>query len=171
MYLRVIVLVGLLATRLLVPFTMIVAPALVVGVVAGLWLFQTAPRSEGPLPPGNPIALVPALGFVMFVALAAVAGAWAQGRFGQEGIAVLLLIIGTMDVDVAIVTAGGLPAEAIGELFAATALAGTILANMAVKLGITLVYGKSKSTAAAIALGASMAALAVSIGVALLMIW
>lgn len=171
MYLRVIILVGLLATRLLVPFTMIIAPALLVGTAAGLWLFRKAPRSQGPSPPGNPIALVPAFGFVLFVAFAAVAGAWAQGRFGEEGIAVLLLIIGTMDVDVAIVTAGGLPPEAIGELFAATALAGTILANMSVKLGITIAYGRSKSTAAAIALGASMAALAAGIGVALVMLW
>jgi uncharacterized membrane protein (DUF4010 family) len=171
MYLRVMILVGLLATRLLVPFTMIVAPALLVGLAAGLWLFRKSPRSEGPSPPGNPIALLPAFGFVLFVAFAAVAGAWAQGRFGQEGIAILLLIIGTMDVDVAIVTAGGLPSEAIDELFAATALAGTILANMAVKLGITMVYGRSKGKAAALALSASMGTLALSIGVALLVLW
>jgi hypothetical protein len=69
------------------------------------------------------------------------------------------------------VTAGGLPHEAIGELFAATALAGTILANMFVKLGITIVYGRSKGATAAIALGASMGALAASIGVALMMLW
>jgi uncharacterized membrane protein (DUF4010 family) len=167
MYLRVIVLVALLATRLLVPFALIVAPALAVGALAGLWLYRSAPRSDGPSPPGNPIALVPALGFVLFVAFAAVAGAWAQGQFGEEGIALLLLIIGTMDVDVAIVTAGGLPPDTIAGLFAATALAGTILANMAVKLGITLVYGGRRSRSAALALGASMAALAISIGIAL----
>lgn len=171
MYLRVMVLVALLATRLLVPFVLIVAPALLVGVAAGLWLLRSAPKSQGPTPPGNPIALLPAFGFVLFIAFAAVAGAWAQGRFGQEGIAVLLLIVGTMDVDVAIVTAGGLPPQMIGELLAATALAGTILANMTVKLGITLAYGRSRSTSAAIALGASMAALAASIAVALMMIW
>lgn len=170
MYVRVTVLVGLLVPRLLMPFIAIIGPALVVGAAAGLWLFRQAPRSEGPAPPGNPIALVPAFGFVLFVALAAVAGAWAQGRFGQEGLAILLLIIGTMDVDVAIVTAGGLPPQAIGDLFAATALAGTILANMVVKLGITIAYGRSKSTAAAIALGASMMVLAASIGVALMML-
>ncbi len=171
MYVRVIVLVAILATRLLVPFALIVAPALIVGVAAGLWLLRSAPKSEGPTPPGNPIALLPAFGFVLFVAFAAVAGAWAQGRFGQEGIAILLLIIGTMDVDVAIVTAGGLQPQMISEIFAATALAGTILANMAVKLGITITYGRSKSKSAALALGASMAALAVSIGVALATIW
>ena len=171
MYLRVLVLVALLATRLLVPFALIIAPAVLVSAAAGWWLYRQAPHSEGPTPPGNPIALVPALGFLVFVAFAAVAGVWAEGRFGQEGIAILLLIIGAMDVDVAIVTAGGLPPETIGALFAATALAGTVLANMAVKLGITLVYARKAGRSAAIALGASMVALASSITFALTILW
>jgi uncharacterized membrane protein (DUF4010 family) len=144
-----------------------VGPALIVAGLAGLWLYRKAPKCEGPAPPGNPIALLPALGFLLFVAFAAVAGAWAEGRFGQEGIAVLLLIIGTMDVDVAIVTAGGLPPDAIGVLLGATTLAGTILANMTVKLGITLVYARSRGRSAALALGASMVALAGGIAIAL----
>jgi uncharacterized membrane protein (DUF4010 family) len=167
MYLRVILLVGLLATRLLLPFALIVTPALLVGAAAGLWLYRQAPRAEGPSPPGNPIALLPAFGFVLFVAGAAVAGAWAEGRFGEQGLALLLLIVGTMDVDVAIVTAGGFAQDAITPLLAATALAGTILANMAVKLGITLAYARSRSRNAATALSASMTALAASIAVAI----
>lgn len=163
MYVRIVVLVALLATRLLVPFVLIVAPAAVVGTVAGVWLFRTAPRTEGPSPPGNPIALVPALGFLLFVAVSAVAAAWAQSRFGQQGMAILLLIIGAMDVDVAIVTAGTLPVDAIAPSLAAIALAGTVLANMAVKLGITLSYARSKGASAALGLGASMAALAAGI--------
>ena len=94
-----------------------------------------------------------------------------EGRFGQEGIAILLLIIGSMDVDVAIVTAGGLPPRVITDLFAAIALAGTILANMTVKLGITLVYARSTGKWAAIALGTSMAALAASIAFATTQLW
>lgn len=165
MYLRIVVLVALLATRLLVPFVLIVAPAALVGSAAGIWLLRKAPRTEGPSPPGNPIALVPALGFLLFVAVATVAGAWAQSRFGQEGLAALLLIVGTMDVDVAIVTAGTFPEEAITPSLAAVALAGTVLANMAVKLGITLVYARSKGASAALGLGASMVALAAGIAV------
>jgi uncharacterized membrane protein (DUF4010 family) len=164
MYLRVIILVGLLATRLLLPFALMVVPALLVATTAGWWLFRQAPKTAGPAPPSNPIALLPALGFLVFVAAAAVAVAWAQGRFGQEGIAVLLLIIGTMDVDVAIVTAGSLPRIAIGDLLAAAALAATILANMTVKLGITLAYARGRGTSAATALAASMAVLAGSVG-------
>lgn len=163
MYLRVIVLVALIAPRLLWPFVMVIAPALIVAWLAGWWLYRKAESSEGPGAPGNPIALLPALGFLTFVAVAAVVARWAEGSFGEQGIAVLLLIMGSMDVDAAIVTAGGLPPTAIGAELAALALGGTILANMSVKLGITIAYARSKSVSSAIALGASMMALAISL--------
>jgi len=163
MYLRVILLVAILAPRILWPFVIVVAPPLIVAWLAGWWLYRRAPRCEGPAPPGNPIALVPALGFLLFIAVAAVIARWAEGRFGQEGIAVLLLVMGSMDVDAAIVTAGGLPASAISAELAALALCGTILANMLVKLGVTLAYARGKGLSAAVALGASMVALAISL--------
>ncbi|MBY6014753.1 DUF4010 domain-containing protein [Qipengyuania gaetbuli] len=165
MYLRVIALVALLAISLLPHFVIIVAPALVVGFGVAYFLYRKAPSSTGPAPPGNPIALLPALTFVTFVAVAAVAARWAQSEFGEQGIAILLLLMGSMDVDAAIVTAGGLEPGTIAPQLAALAIAGTILANMAVKLGVTLVYGKREARPAAIALGASMVALAVSLTV------
>jgi Domain of unknown function (DUF4010) len=85
---------------------------------------------------------------------------WAQGEFGEQGIAVLLLLMGSMDVDAAIVTAGGLEPGTIANELAALAIAGTILANMAVKLGVTLAYGRAAARPAGWALGASMAVLA-----------
>lgn len=165
MYLRVILLVAFLAPRILPSFVLVVAPALTVAWLAGFWLYRRAPTCEGPSPPGNPIALVPALGFLLFIAVAAVVARWAEGSFGQQGIAVLLLIMGSMDVDAAIVTAGGLPPDAIAANLAALALGGTILANMTVKLGVTLVYARGRGSSAALALGASMAALAASLSV------
>jgi uncharacterized membrane protein (DUF4010 family) len=166
MYVRVLILVGIVATRLLLPFAAIVLPAIVVGVGAGWWLYRKSPRSDAPSPPGNPIALVPALGFVIFVAVMAVAVAWSEGRFGQQGIALLLLISGSANVDVAIVTAGGLPPAASSAELAAIALAGTIVANMIVKIGVTIVYARSKGKTAAIGLIASTLVLAASIAVA-----
>ena len=166
MYLRVLILVAVLADRFLATFAAIVVPALVVAAGAGLWLMRKAPRGDASAAPGNPIALVPALGFLLFVAAAAVAAAWAQDRFGQQGLALLLLIMGSLDVDVAIVTAGGLPPEAIAALLGSIALAGTILINMSVKLGITLAYARRRGVPAAVALLASMIALAVSIFIA-----
>lgn len=165
MYVRVLILVGILATRILLPFALIVLPAILVGVAAGWWLYRKSPKADAPSPPGNPIALVPALGFVAFVAVTAVAGTWAQGRFGAQGLALLLLITGSMNVDVAIVTAGGLPPGAIGAELAALALAGTIVVNMSLKIGITLVYARRKGFAAAAALTASVVVLAATIAI------
>jgi len=166
MYLRVILLIGVLSTRVLVPFTLIVLPALLVAWGAGFWLYRKAPKCDAPSPPGNPIALLPALGFVAFVAAAAVAAAWAQGRFGEQGIAALLRAVGSTDVDTAIITLGGLPPTAISPLLAAMAIAGTIIANMSVKIGITLVYARGRGASAAIAMTTSVVALIIMIGLA-----
>ncbi|UYH53758.1 DUF4010 domain-containing protein [Qipengyuania sp. SS22] len=163
MYLRVIILVAVLATSLLRPFVMVVAPALIAGFAVSYRLYLKAPSTSGPAAPGNPIAMLPALTFVAFVAVAAVAARWAQGEFGEQGIAVLLLLMGSMDVDAAIVTAGGLGPGTIAPDLAALAIAGTILANMSVKLGVTLVYGGREARPAALALGASMVVLAGSL--------
>ena len=166
MYLRITLLVGILSTRVLPAFATLMAPAFIASAVASWWLYRQSPRDGGGTVPGNPIAILPALGFLAFVAFAAVAARWAEGRFGEQGIAVLLLIVGSTDVDTAIITLGGLDPHAIGAALAALALAGTVLANMIVKFGITLVYARSKGKSAALALGASMVALAVTIGIA-----
>ena len=166
MYLRVLVLVAVLANRILLPLAIIIAPALLVAWGAGWWLYRTAPKDDQPVAPGNPIALVPALGFLAFVAAAAVVARWAQGQFGEQGIAVLLFLMGSMDVDASIVTAGGLPPAAIAAPLAAIAIGGTVVANMAVKIGVTLSFARGKGTSAAIALAASTLVLAASIGVA-----
>ncbi|HEX6783205.1 MAG TPA: MgtC/SapB family protein [Sphingomicrobium sp.] len=166
MYLRMPVLIAILATRVLPAISILLLPAMVIAWGAGFWLYREAPKNQGPAPPGNPIAILPALGFVVFVAIAAIAAKWAEGHFGQSGIAVLLLIIGSMDVDVAIVTLGTLAPEAISPLLAAMAIGGTAIINMAVKIGITLVYAGRKGLSSAIAMLASVAVLGVMIGLA-----
>lgn len=166
MYLRVPVLIAIFSTRVLSSILVLLIPAIIVAWGAGFWLYRKAPKSDAPTPPGNPIALLPALGFLVFVAIAAVAAKWAQGEFGQSGIAVLLLIVGSMDVDVAIITLGGLPVAAIGALPAAMAICGTIIVNMGVKIGITLVYAGRRGLSAAIAMTASVLVLAAMIAFA-----
>jgi len=166
MYLRVLLLIGLLSTRVLPAFALILLPAIVIAWGAGFWLYRKAPKCDAPSPPGNPIALLPAFGFVVFVAFAAVAAKWAAGRFGEQGIAVLLLIVGSTDVDTAIITLGGLSPAAISPLLAAIAIAGTIIVNMAVKMGITLVYAGKRGLPAIAGMGASVVALVVTIALA-----
>ena len=166
MYLRIPILIAIFAARVLPPIIALLIPAVIVAWAAGWWLYRKAPKSDAPAPPGNPIALLPALGFLIFVAIAAVVAKWAEGRFGESGIAVLLLIVGSMDVDVAIITLGGLSAAAIAPLPAAMAISGTVIANMAVKIGITLVYAGRKGVSAALAMAASVVVLAIMIGLA-----
>jgi uncharacterized membrane protein (DUF4010 family) len=159
MYLRVLGLVAVLADRILPALALLVAPALGVALAAGWWLYRKAPIADAPPAPGNPIALLPALGFVVFVAIAAVAARWAEERFGGQGIALLLFLMGAVDVDASIITAGGLPPSAIGAELAAIAIGGTIVANMAVKIGVTLAYARDAGWTAAAALLASTAML------------
>jgi uncharacterized membrane protein (DUF4010 family) len=164
MYLRVIILVAILANRILLDFVRVVAPALVVAWGVGWWLYRKAPEGKEGTPPGNPIALLPAFGFVAFIAIAAVVARWAEGSFGEEGIAILLFLMGSMDVDASIVTAGGLPPAAIAAPLAALAIGGTVIANMAVKIAITLAFAKGAGRGAAAALGASTVTLLMTIG-------
>ena len=166
MYLRAVLLIGILSTRVLLPFAILLLPPAIIAWGAGFWLYRKAPKCDAPSPPGNPIALIPAFGFVLFVAIAAVAAKWAAGRFGEHGIAVLLLIVGSTDIDTAIITLGGLPATAISSLLAAMAIAGTIIVNMAVKMGITLAYAGRRGLPAVGAMATSIVALAVMIGLA-----
>ena len=167
MYLRVIILVAVLATPILKPLALILLPALAASAAGGLWLYRRSSDSNGPVTPANPIALIPAFGFVLFVACAAVAARWAEGRFGEQGIATLILIMGSLDVDAAIVTVGGMGADAITPNLAALALGGTVLANMTVKIGIVLAYARSTGWSAIVALGISMAVLIITLGIGL----
>jgi uncharacterized membrane protein (DUF4010 family) len=165
MYLRVTLLVGIIATRAVVPFAALVAPAFIVSLIAAWSVYRHAPTGDSAAVGGNPVALKPALFFAAFVAIAAVAAKWGESHLAQQGIAALLLVTGSTDVDTAVITVGGLAPGAISPSLAALALAGAVMANMAVKLGITIVNARGKGKSAALALGASMVALAISIAI------
>jgi uncharacterized membrane protein (DUF4010 family) len=165
MFVRILILVAVLATSVWWSFAIVIAPALLVAFAVGGFLWWHCTPGDTPEPPGNPIKLLPALTFLVFVAIAAVATRWAEGRFGEQGIAALVLATGSFDVDVAIVTVGRLKPGAIAPTLAALALAGTVVANMAVKIGITLAYARGKGLSAALALGASMATLMASMAI------
>ena len=161
MYLRVILLLGLLSPSTLPSFLLLVGPPALVGLAAGWWLWRRAPAGDagGTSAPGNPIEILPALGFVAIVAAGAVLTRWAQERFGESGIALSLFITGSFDVDASIVTLSQLPVTAVARDVAALAVAGTIVANMALKIAVTLMYARARGRAAAAALGVSTAVL------------
>lgn len=170
MFVRVMVLVALLTPSTLLPFLLLVGPAALVAWLTAWWLWRrgaAAPASgPAPPPPGNPIELIPALTFVAIVAAGAVLTRWAQARFGAGGTALSLFITGSFDVDAAIVTLGQLPVAAVARDLAALALAGTIVANMTLKIGIAAAYGRSHAKTTVFALSASTAVLLAGCGLA-----
>ena len=161
MYLRVILLLGLLSPSTLPGFLLLVGPAALTGAAAAWWLWKRAPAADagGTAAPGNPIEILPALAFVAVVAIGAVLTRWAKERFGESGIALSLFLTGSFDVDASIVTLSQLPVSAIGRDIAAIAVAGTIVANMTLKIGVTLAYARARGRPAAAALMASTAVL------------
>jgi uncharacterized membrane protein (DUF4010 family) len=166
MYLRVVLLAFILAPAEAVEFAELLAPAtLVAWIAAGVcWRFDSRAKADKRHAPGKPFHLLPALGFVLAVAAAAVLVRWAQASMGQTAGALGLFLAGSFDVDTAIVTLAALPARAIAADLAGLALAGTVLMNMAFKIGATLVgAGWTAGRKAALALIASEAVLTVTV--------
>ena len=80
-----------------------------------------------------------------------------------------MFITGTFDVDAAIVTLSGLPVQAIERDLAALAIAGTIIANMLLKMFVAGLYARKASGWTMVGLGASTAVLAASVVAGLLL--
>ena len=166
MYARVLVLIAVLAAPLFWPVVRTIGPALIAAwLVAGLtwWRSGAAADESKPQAARNPIALVPALGFLVAVAAAALLVRWAQTSFGESGAAWSLFIAGSFDVDAAIVTLSGLPKNAIAPPIAALAIGGTVAVNMAFKIAIAGVTARRTALPAMAALGISLAVLLVTL--------
>ena len=164
MFIRVLVLAALLATPALPSLALALSPAAVVALAASAWLLRSrtgaAAPGEGDVRSRNPFELLPALGFAALVAVMALATRWAAVRFGDAGIAVLIAITGSLDVDAAIVTVGGLPQGSIDPWLAGLMLAIPVLLNTIFKAALTVgAAGWSNGKVAALPLALSAAAI------------
>ncbi|HEY7005626.1 MAG TPA: DUF4010 domain-containing protein [Sphingomicrobium sp.] len=170
MYLRIMILVGVLSPSTLIPFVIAVGPAALVGAAAAViaWLRAPKGRQGTAKATGNPVDILPALGFVLIVAAGAVATRWAQQEYGQSGAAASLFITGTFDVDAAIVTLSSMPPKIIDREVAALAVAGTIITNMALKIFVAAIYARSRGIWAIAGMSASAVVLGVTIGAMLI---
>jgi len=169
MYLRVIVLVAILSPSSLVPFLAVTGPATLTGlaVAAFAWFRGVQGPGKSASVTHNPIELLPAFGFVAIVAAGALATRWAQEGFGQSGVALSLFVTGTFDVDAAIVTLSGLGAGEIQRELAAITIAGTIVANMLLKIFVAAIYARPRAIGAVVGMGASTLVLVLTIAIAL----
>ena len=163
MFVRVLILTAIFAGFAFLSAFKILAPAGVVALVAGLVLLRgrEAPTKIVPNVATNPIAILPALGFLILVALTAVLVRWAEARYGGAGSIALILAVGMFDVDAAIITLGGLKSDTVPAELAGIVLSGAVLLNMIVKIAVVAIYGRlERGRWAIFALLASSVALA-----------
>ena len=167
MFMRVLILTGLLAISALPSLATAIAPAALVALIASVWLMRRAGAfgsGSGAVGSGNPFELLPALGFAALVAVVALMTRWAEAHFGDAGVATLVVITGSFDVDAAIVTLGGLPRGTLGPWLAGLVLAGPVLINTLFKAAIVVAAaGWHKGVRAALPLLASAAAIIMSL--------
>lgn len=161
---RVMLLTAILASFASAALALLIAPAAIVAAVAGIALARQAAPLDSPATAGNPINLVPALAFLVLVALMSLGVRWAEAEYGSAGVALLTLIVGIFDVDAAIVTLGGLGEGTIAVSTTALILASAVFANMAFKLMLILGYaGWHKGRTAFVPLLVSTAIIAASV--------
>ena len=140
---RVLIIVGMFVPSILPNLAILLAPALglsLVGTILGLRnVDPTVPSTtETAIPIGNPLDLGAAIGLALVVALASLAGHWVLTSFGDLALSFVLALIGMFDVDAAVFTIAGLPANRIAPLAAAGALTIPVLLNMLAKAALTL---------------------------------
>lgn len=164
MFLRVMLLTAALATFALPGFAAIAAPGMVISLIA-CWLILRRHHAENaPLVDGlklrNPFELMPALLLMGLTMLLTLAARWVLEHYGDAGLAVVLAISGTVDVDSAIITMGGLPASTLTPRVAALVLALPVTLNTLFKTATLLsIAGWRKAWPGAAAMLASLVAL------------
>jgi uncharacterized membrane protein (DUF4010 family) len=140
MLLRVSVVTAVLAPFAILPLIRLLCPAIVVALGLAALAFRKAHAGKDGTANrlGNPFDIRPALILALLVAVIALAVRWAQLRFGEAGIAVMLALTGFADVDAAVMALSTLPKGSIGADQAGLALAAPVLLNTLLKGGLTI---------------------------------
>lgn len=162
MFIRIFVLVGLLALPVLWPLVRMIGPAMFVAWVVSFVAWRRSgheKESGGGKSARNPFSFLPALLFMVSVAGAALLVRWSQANFGESGVAWSLFVAGSFDVDAAIITLSGLPKDAVVSSIAALALGGTVAVNMVFKMAVAGTTARRQGMPAVAALGASLVVL------------
>lgn len=164
MFLRVMLLTGALATFALPGFATLAAPGMAVSLVA-CWLILrrhgdgSAPV-DGAMKLRNPFDVMSALLLMGLTMLLTLVARWVLDRYGDAGLATVLAISGSVDVDSAIITMGNLPADTLTPRLAALVLALPVILNTLFKTATLLsIAGWRKAWPAATAMLASLIAL------------
>lgn len=163
MFLRVMVLTWALARFALPTFALFAVPGMLVSLAAtALFLvrMRREPHRAGQrVPIRNPFDIGPALWLMVLVMVLSVAARWVLSRYGDTGLAMVLALTGTVDVDSAIITMGNLPKGTLSPHAAGLVLLPPVLLNTLFKAGTAItIAGWRKSWPAVAALVAGAAA-------------
>jgi uncharacterized membrane protein (DUF4010 family) len=165
MFLRVTLLCAALAPLAFPTFARLALPGLLVSLAATVLILRH--RNHGAATPTdgialrNPFALAPALVLMALTMLLTLAARWVLARYGDAGLATVLAISGTVDVDSAIITMGNLPSDTLAARTAGLVLLPPVLLNTLFKTGTAVALaGWRKSWPGAAALLASLFAVA-----------
>lgn len=161
MFVRILLLTGILAPGALPVLAFVMVPALTVAAMLALWQRQRGPQTPAAsdVALGNPLDIGAALGVALLVAVLAVAGRWAQQRFGDAGIGVVLSLTGLADVDAAVITFAGLPPGSLDPRTAGLILSLPVMLNTLFKATLTVAFAPGRvGLLAAAPLVASVAA-------------
>lgn len=162
MFLRVTLLTGALAGFVLPELIKLTLPGMVASLAAAAVLLRHRSAASLRAPDGlnlrNPFDIGPALLLmVLTMALTAIAR-WVLERYGDAGLATVLAISGTVDVDSAIITMGNLPAGTLPPHTAALVLILPVTLNTLFKTVTALgLAGKRAWPGAAAMLGSLLA--------------
>ncbi len=163
MFLRVMMLTAGLATFAAPNFAIIAAPGMLVSLI-GCWLILRRRdgdrrKVEDGMQLRNPFDLAPAVILMVLTMALTLAARWVLEEFGNAGLATVLAISGSVDVDSAIITMGNLPSGTLTPRVAALVLVLPVALNTLFKTAtLVSIAGWRRSWAGASAMLASLVA-------------
>jgi uncharacterized membrane protein (DUF4010 family) len=164
MFMRVTMLTAALAPFALNGFATLALPAMLTSLLA-CWLILRWPAAagenlDGAITVRNPFDLKPALLLMALTMALTLVARWVLERYGDAGLAAVLAISGTVDVDSAIITMGNLPSGTLTPRVAALVLALPVTLNTLFKTAALLsLAGWKKAWSGAAAMLVSLVAL------------
>jgi uncharacterized membrane protein (DUF4010 family) len=166
LYPRVLVATAILNASVVPPLVpYLVAPALVAALVAIAGARRSPAVGAPEVTVRNPLQLAAALQMAVLFQAVLMAVYLAREAWGQSGVFTSAAALGLTDVDALTVSMARGVARTVSPSVAATAIAIGVLANTAMKLGLTLFFGASRFRAIA---GGALALMLVAMGLALL---
>jgi uncharacterized membrane protein (DUF4010 family) len=143
---RLGVIAGIVAPRLIGPIAIVFACGIVPGVVMSLYGWKTlSAAGDLPLPDvKNPTELKTAISFGLLYAIVLLAAAWLQDIAGNSGLFIVALVSGLTDADASVLsTLRMFNLERVLYADAVVAVAIALLANLIFKIGLVLSIGGS----------------------------